>query len=135
MPRGDAGSRQHGLDLTHRLRDRARIGRAGRHVDADRTGAFMQPGRRDAHHVGALGGGQSAAGMADEDDDRAVLLLDRDRMALPVVVGNRGGRDLVVLAAAERERHADERATEADGAFAKLGWSSHHREVPVPLSR
>lgn len=84
------------------------------------------------HHVGALGGGQSAAGMADEDDDRAILLLDCDRMALLVIVGNGGRGDLVVLAAAERERHADERATEADGASAKLGWSRDHREVPVP---
>ena len=98
----------------------------------DGAGAFVQPGRGDAHHVGALGGGQAAAGMADEDDDRAVLLLDRDRMALLVVVGNGGRGRFVVLAAAEGERHADERATEADGAFANLGWCCDHREVPVP---
>jgi hypothetical protein len=37
-----------------------------------------------------------------------------------------------MLAAAEGECHADERATETDGAFAKLGWWCDHREVPVP---
>ena len=98
----------------------------------DGAGAFMQPGRCQTHHVGALGRGQPAASVADEDDDRAVLLLDRDRMTLLVVVGNGGGRNLVVLAAAERKRDTDERATEAGGAFAKLGWSSDHNKVPVP---
>ena len=70
--------------------------------------------------------------MADEDDDGAILLLDRDRMALLVVVGN-GGRDrFVMLAAAKGERHADERAAEVDGAPANLGWSCDLHEVPVP---
>lgn len=127
--RRNASRCQHRLNLTHRIRHRTRIGRARRYVDMDGAGAFVQPGRRHAHHIGALGGGQPAAGVADEDDDRAVLLLDRDRVTLLVVVGNRGG-DLVMLTTAERDGDTDERAT--DGASANLGWSCGHNEVPVP---
>ena len=44
-----------------------------------------------------------------------------DRVTLLVVVRNGGDSRFIVLAAAEREGDADERATEADGALSSLG--------------
>ena len=53
-------------------------------IAAGRLRAARSARRPD--HVGALRGGQAAAPVADEDDDRAVGLLDRDRMALAIIV-------------------------------------------------
>ena len=67
---------------------------------------FALPGLREGHDVGALGGGEAAAGAADEQLQGPVAFLDRDRMALAVVgrepVADAGGHR-IVLAAGERK--------------------------------
>jgi len=87
-------------------------------LDADDAGAFPHPGLAQIHHVGALGGGEAAAAAADENDDRAVGFLDRDRMAQAIVVGHARRRYDIggVLAGAERDGKTDQRSRQADGA-------------------
>ena len=57
--------------------------------------------------------------MADEDHDRAVGFLDRNRMALPIIVGSAGRRHFVgVLAGAQRHGNTEQRPRQAEGALA-----------------
>ena len=69
------------------------------------------------HHVGALGGGEAAAPAPDENHDRAVGFLHRDRMAQAIVVRHACRRhDIgVVLAGAERHGKPDQRSRQAQG--------------------
>ena len=101
-----AGGREQGLDFPYRVRGRARVGRADRDVGIDRAGAFTEPGLRQPHHVGALGGGKAAARMTDEDDDRLIGFLDGDRVALAIIVGN-ARRHRVVGMGAGSKRHGE----------------------------
>ena len=118
--RRHAGGRERRLNFPERIRGRPRVRRADRHVDDDRAGALAQPGLRQPHHIGALRSGETAARLADEDDDRAVGFLDGDRMALAVVVGKRRRDDLRVgvLAGPQHDGKADERSRQAEGAAA-----------------
>ena len=56
-------------------------------------------------------GGKTAAAVTDEDHDRLVGFLHRDRMAQAIIVGDAGGRHLVagVRAGAERDGKAEQR--------------------------
>ena len=66
--------------------------------------------------VVALRGGQAAARVADEDHDRAIGFLHRDRMTLAIIVGNARRHDLAVVclqapSAAERPSSAPSSAS------------------------
>jgi hypothetical protein len=84
------------------------------------------PGLRQIHHVGALLGREAATGLSDEDDDGVIGFLDGDRVALPVIVGDRRGhRDLIVVhAGAERKADADQGRRHPGGAA--VGCSGFH---------
>jgi len=79
------------------------------------------PGKTD--DVGALCSGQAPARVTDEDDDGSVGLLDRDRMAQPVVLGNARRRDFAgrtgdIRTRAQHDGKAHERAQQAQGSMA-----------------
>ena len=126
--RRHAGRREQCLDFPEGIRGRPRVGRVDRHIGDDRAGSFMEPGLRQPHHVGALRGGQAAARVTDENHDRAVGFLDRDRMTQPIVVGNaRCRRDFVGMrAGAERDGETDKRSGDAESALAigRVFWLS-----------
>ena len=84
----------------------------------------MEPGLRQSHHVGALLGGQAPARVTDENHDRTVGLLDRDRMPQPVIVRNaRRRRHFVGMGArAESDGETDKRPGDAESALAIDGY-------------
>ena len=82
----------------------------------DRAGAFADPGLRQPCDVGALRCSQAAAGMANENDDRAIGVRHGDRMPQAVVCRHARRHDIRgLLARAERRREADECADQAQG--------------------
>jgi hypothetical protein len=109
--------------ISRRILGCPRVRRIDGHVDADDAGAFPHPGLAEIHHVGALGGGKAAASAADENHDRAIGFLDRDRMAQAIVVGHARRRRHIggVLAGAKRHGKPDQRSRQAEGAPG-IGW-------------
>lgn len=91
--RRHAASRKDPLSFPEGRRSSPGVRRVDRHVGHNRTGAFADPGPCQPHDVGTLRHGQTAAGLADEDHDRAVGLRYRDRMTLTIIVGNARGDD------------------------------------------
>ncbi len=68
------------LDFAECVCGRSRVGSVDRYVGGDRARGLVSPDLRQPYHVGALFGGKTAARMTDEDHDRLVGLLYRDRM-------------------------------------------------------
>ena len=77
----------------------------------------MKPGLRQIRHIRALGSGQAAACVTDENHHGALGFLDRDRMPQPVVVRNaRDGRHLGgMVTGAEHDGETNERPRGAEG--------------------
>ncbi len=78
---------------------------------------------RQAEHVAALRSGQTAARLADEDDDRAVGFLNGDRMTQAIVGGIALGNELRLgmLAGAQHHGKTGKRSRHAEGAAAIEG--------------
>ena len=122
--RRHAGGREHRLDLAHRVRGRTRVRRAGRHVDDDGAGAFAQPGRGDAHaRRRAAAAVRPPRAWPTKTTIERFGFLDRDRMALAIVVGD-GGRDRFVVCCAAAERERQDRPARHRG-----GWRVGDRRV------
>ena len=140
MPRGGTpAAASMRLDFAEGIRGRARIGRVDRHVGGDRAGAFVQPGLRQPHHVGALRGGKAAAALADEDHDRLVGFL---RSRSDGAADNRPGMLAVVTAssvcvqAPSATREADQRPGRCGrrGCDRRVFWLSSFSVLVPPQS-
>jgi hypothetical protein len=105
------------------------VGSVDRHVGYDRPGRLMEPGLCQPHHVGALLGGKTAAGMTDEKHDRAVGFRDRDRMPLAIIGGGtQCGHWLVGMrAGTEQDGETGKRSRQAEAAIAIEGHIGCHR--------
>ena len=87
-----------------------------------------------------LASARLAAELERERRAAAARLAEQERRAFELSVGpvtplrrvDRVLHERQQPAPEPRQREADERATEADGAFAGLGQSCRHSEIPVP---
>src|SRR5258708_20600096 len=72
--------------------------------------------------------------MTDENDDRAVGFLNRDRMTQAVIVGNarRHHFSAAIGAGTQRGRKAKECAEQAQGSIAIRGGSFFYLGFPLP---
>jgi hypothetical protein len=111
MPRGGTPR----LDFPHRIRSHACVGGADRDVRVDRAGCLVQPGLRQAHHVGALFGGKPATPLADKDHDGLIGFLDGDGVTQAIIIGNACRHHFFTgtQAAAERDGDTDQRPRHA----------------------
>jgi hypothetical protein len=89
---GNARARQNRQDLLQGIVRGPLVGSPGRPVDGDAAGRLAPPGLGEGQDLRSLGRGQAAAAGADEQRQRAVLFLDRDRMTGAVVDRNAAGR-------------------------------------------
>ena len=118
--RGNAAGFQHRTNFTHGRCRGAGIRRVDRHLGEHRAGTFPDPHMGQSHHIVALRGRETAAGVTDEDDDRVIAFLDPDRVTQAVIVRHAAGDDGVgrLAAGAQHDRQPGEGEEEPKGTAA-----------------
>ena len=90
----------------------------GRLQVVDEEGSIVRLDPAGQHHAAQAGFRWRKGDRADEDDDRTVGFLDRDRVAQAIVVGHARRRHHVggVVAGTKRHGKTDQRSRQAEGA-------------------
>ena len=127
MPACDE-DRQH---LLQRVVRGALVGAADRPVDGDAAGGLAPPGLGEGEHLGALRRRQAAAAGADEQLERALAFLDRDRMALAVVGRNAAGGVVGPWSCSRRARRRGRRSA----GRARASWRARRPAIAEIMTR
>src|SRR5262249_38738004 len=120
-----------GARLAERIPRRPRVVRSGRNIYDDSPARLVLPGMRKGNDIVALRRREAASGPTDEQLDRALPVLDGDRMALAVVVRpgtDNSGNLLVGLAGGESHGSGDGEQ-QCPGCGRPKGAGPHDREI------